>query len=251
MKKLNNMQGLLRQFLIKAVILSLLLLILTQLEIKLPLFANAQTMSNDYYMLQQKDINDKTSKKPAGQNYSNAIQSSNGIVISGFEGFDNDSPLVFSISQTLIDFGNLSPNNPVLRTNTLAVLTGSVYDYSVLSFENHELVSEKGDFIPDTTCDNGSCNEVTAAPWSSPLTFGMGYRCDNLIGADCENGFPDGAFYKQFADSSKSKTQQPVLSGIGSSREKKAQITYKVNISASQAQSIYSNVITYIAVPGF
>lgn len=245
------MQGLLRWFLIKAAILSFFLLILNQLNIKFPLLTNAQTMSNDYYMLQQKDINNKAPKKPTEQSYSNAIESSSGIVISGFEGFDNNSPLVFSISQTLIDFGTLSPNNPVLRTNTLAVLTGSVYNYSVLSFENHQLASEKGDSIPDTTCDNGSCNEVIAASWSNPLAFGFGYRCDDLIGADCGNGFPDRVFHKQFADASKSKTEQPVLSGIGSYGEKKAQITYKVNISTSQAQSTYSNVITYIAVSGF
>lgn len=251
MKKLNNMQGLLRRFIIKAAILSLFLLILTQININFPFFANAQTMSNDYYMLQQKDINDRTLRKPIQQNPPNAIQPISGTVISGFEGFDNKSPLVFSISQTLIDFGTLSPNNPVLRTDKLTILTGSVYNYSVLSFENYQLSSEKGDSIPDTTCDNGSCNEAVTASWSNPLTFGLGYRCDNLTGADCGNGFSDRAFYKQFADSSKSKTQQPILSGIGSPGEKKAQITYKINISASQAQSTYSNVITYIAVPGF
>jgi hypothetical protein len=211
-------------------------------------------MSNDYYILQQENIKNKKLERPT-ENFKNSIPDvyidQNYTIKNGFEDFQSNSPFVFSISQTLIDFGTLSPNNPILRTNILSTVPSSVYAYSVFSLENHGLASNKGDSIPDTTCDNGSCTQSMSAPWNSLLTYGFGYRCDDLIGSDCGDGFSNKSFYKQFTDTSKSEMQETVLSGTGGKKERKSQITYKVNISASQAKGIYSNVVTYIAVPSF
>ncbi len=224
----------------------------------IPFSAHAQSMSNNYYILQQEDISNRTAQKTT-QNYSNTATGSavadvyiakNYNVRSGFEGLPN-SPFVFSVSQTSIDFGTLSPNNPILRTNNLSILSGSAYSYSVLAFEDHGLTSSKGESIPDTTCDNGSCTQITGADWNSILTFGFGYRCDNLSGNPCSDEFIDKSFYKRFANNSRSESAQEVLAGESNPKEKKAQITYKVNISPSQSQSVYSSSITYIAMPGF
>jgi hypothetical protein len=121
---------------------------------------------------------------------------------------------------------------------------------TVLARENHPLqVEQSGATIPDTTCDSGTCNEQTASAWSSLTTFGFGYRCDNLSGTDCQSGFSNPLNYRQFASSESGELAQPVMRGVNVGRNIEGQITYKVNVSSTQAPGAYENFITYIALP--
>lgn len=124
--------------------------------------------------------------------------------------------------------------------------------YQVTASENTPLtITNTSVTIPDTTCDAGNCSQTTAAPWTSTLTYGFGYRCDNVSGTDCSQDFATTTNYKQFANTAKSELPVAVMSGTGASTNKQAQITYKVNISGSQTAGVYANGITYIATPTF
>ncbi len=227
--------------------------------------ALAQSMSNDNYILQLRDLDtnaaiprinesvmgishEQSTKKESPAKYK---------IQAGFLDNKSKSPFTFSISETLVYFGSLSPTNPIERSSSLSVSGGSTNGYSVIAFEDRELstplkgASPSGAIIPDTSCDNGLCSETTSAPWSNPLTYGFGYRCDNIIGSNCFADFSDSSFYKQFANNSKSEIPQKVLSGTKDNIDKLVQITYKVNISGTQPSGSYQNVITYIAVPNF
>lgn len=178
-----------------------------------------------------------------GQNYK---------IENGFGRSLNEPYFNFSISSDLIDFGTLTPNNPVIRTNTLSVLSASTYGYSVYVFENHQPQSSDASlFIPDTTCDNGACTQTTSASWKEPTVYGFGYRCDNKAGSDCSSGFFNTSFFKQFPDSSRQEEWEQTMRGLPEDKKKTSQITYKVNISNAQKPVKYVNTITYIAVPNF
>lgn len=215
-------------------------------------------MSNDNYILQLNGIN-TIHPKPTVKNNTLGAMSERPLK-------EKSEPFTFSISQTLIDFSTLSPTNPINRSNNLTVSNGSANGYSIIAFEDRELsssptsnvASAKSDlasassaFIPDTTCDNGLCSEVSSAAWTNPLTYGFGYRCDNLVGTDCASGFSELGFYKQFANNSLSETGQKVAIGSNNKSEKTVRITYKINVPGTQQFTFYSNTITYIAVPNF
>ena len=173
-------------------------------------------------------------------------------VRAGFQYVYSIIPFRFSISTTDISFGEVEPTNPVTRTNNLKISNGSANGYIVSAFENHQLlVPGSGAQIPDTTCDNGLCTETTASGWVNTLTYGFGYRCDNVTGGDCSLDFSSPNDYKQFANSSLNENPQPVMLGTNVGRTKEAQITYKVNISGTQPGGSYSNTVTYIATPTF
>lgn len=223
------------------------------LVISIPSKTYSQTMSKDNYILQLHGI-DATlgaSDQPAS---GPQAQPSYKIEL-GFLHNKSKSPFTFSISETLIYFGEFSPTNPITRSNKLSVQSGSTNGYSVIAFANRELwalaSSEVAELIPDTSCDNGLCSEFSPAPWTNILTYGFGYRCDNVIGTPCGKGFSDSTFYKQFANSSKNEIPQKVLSTTNGKIDKIAQITYKVNISGAQPLGSYNNTITYIAIPNF
>lgn len=224
--------------------------------------AFGQTMSNDSYIIQMGNLN-MSAGKPTGAQYSvsfTAGQTGAGLysgpnykVKSGFQYIYPFIGFAFSVSSIEIDFGALSPTNPVTRTNTLTVSNQSAGGYIVTAFENHPLlVPATGQQIPDTTCDSGSCNESLAAAWTNSLTYGFGYRCDPLTATNyCVADFNDNTFYKQFTNDSAAETAETIISSNVSGRNQQSEITYKVNISATQPAGQYSNVITYIATPTF
>ena len=229
--------------------------------------ASAQTMSNDNYILQLQEL-DVSMSKPTIKNRTLGVSDQqaseqkpepNYKIQAGFVDDKSKSPFTFSVSETLIDFSTLSPTNPIKRSNKLAVSNGSANGYSVIASEDRELsssptsnvASASSGFILDTTCDNGLCSEARSALWTNPLTYGFGYRCENIVGTDCASGFSEVEFYKQFANASKSKKPQKVASATNTGKNKTVQITYKVNVSGTQQFAFYSNTITYIAVPNF
>jgi len=213
--------------------------------------ASAQTMSNDNYILQLDHLN-TAPNKPKVKDNALGVKTEQPVK-------EHSEPFSFSISETLIDFSTLSPTNPIKRSNKLTVSNEPASGYSIIASEDKELsasaplrgASPSSAFIPDTTCDNGLCSEVSSAAWTNPLTYGFGYRCDNIVGSDCVNGFSDLKYYKQFANNSLSETPKMVAMATNTAKNKTIQITYKVNISLSQQFAFYSNTITYIAIPNF
>ncbi len=168
----------------------------------------------------------------------------------------DNSSLVFSTDNNFIDFGLLSPANPVTRTVKL-VIANHQTAYSLLAFEDHPLsqsIQQKepqgNTAIPDTTCDDGQCSETNESQWTSNLTYGFGYRCDNLSGSACL-GFPNDNDYRQFSDSLKHEQPETIMETGDKYEQDKAQITLKLNLAGTQNPGSYNNSVTFIAVPNF
>lgn len=235
-------------------IISLLLLILS---VAYP--AGAFNMTNGIYRIQAGTFNAFSGKASgggknitftSGQFAVGLYSGPNYKVRAGFQYIYSVIPFSFAISSTSINFNALNAGEPITRTNTLIVSNGSAFGYQVTASENHELmVLSTNQIIPDTTCDTGSCTQTTSAAWISPLTYGFGYRCDNISATDCASGFTDSTYYKQFADSSKGEIPVSVMTSSNVGKNKQSQITYKVNISPIQLAGLYQNVIMYIATP--
>jgi hypothetical protein len=217
----------------------------------------AFSMSNGNFTIQgetsnptdQDIINSGKSFKQHASMPAGTAKGSGYTIISGFSGSVGNDELTISASPILIDFGQLSATNPVIRTTVLSIRSSSCA-YQVFSYENAPLTSENNNVIPDTTCDNGSCDEETGAAWTNTLTYGFGYRCDNLKDSDCQAGFSQG-YFKQFADILNKQDPVVFMTGLASSSQKQGQITYKVNVSGTQQPDSYSNTVTYMLVPSF
>ncbi len=238
----------------------IVLFLLAQKVIILP-SVEAFTMSNANYVIEMGNLNSVAGKSTGpnnklgitvGEIAPGLYSGTNFKVRAGFQYISSIIRFRFSISNTDINFGVLDPTSPVIRTNILTVSNGSAFGYSVTATESGQLRNPaNGAIIPDTTCDAGNCTESTSAAWTSTLTFGFGYRCDNVTGTDCASGFSTSTFYKQFPDISKGESPQAVMSGANVGRNKQVQISYKANVSGTQAAGLYSNVITFVATPTF
>ncbi len=164
---------------------------------------------------------------------------------------DSKTPFSFNISNSIIDYGILTSTNPVYRTTNLSV-SNIKNKFIVTLYQDHPLlIKGTTTTIPDSTCDNGSCSEITTALWENTLTYGLGYRCDDVIGKNCPVDFQIKNYYKQFSDFTKNETPQIIMSNNNMQEVQEAEITYKVNISKTQPAGSYTNNITYIAAPGY
>ena len=219
----------------------------------------ADTMSNSQYILRWGTFN-MVSGKPTGPSYKVSFtggQTAPGLysganykVRAGFQYIYSQIPFAFSMSSRNINFGTLTPGTPVVRDHTLTVSNQSANGYTVAAYENHSLFyPPSGTAIPDTTCDAGTCSDTSAQPWTSNLTYGFGYRCDAIDATNyCSSDFSDTTAYKQFT---KSSTSAVMVFSDNTGRSQRAKLTYKVNISANQANGIYTNAIIYIATPKY
>jgi len=250
--------------------LALIFILYTSYQIRnaAPL-AQAQTMSNDNYIIKMQGFN-AISGVTSGKDYE--LRSTVGDlspivgegvnfkVKTGFENLASNLPFSILLSSNLVNFGIISPTNPIIRTVDLTMNSLTAYGYSVIVFENEPLTiippiesnpaAASKTFIPDTTCDNGQCGVENATQWTNALTYGFGYRCDNLAGADCDSSFIKTNSYKHFPDLASNDNPVSIMAGIGSNN-KVARISYKINISGNQTQGAYSNIVTYIAIPSF
>lgn len=221
--------------------------------------ADAVTMSNDNYTIEMGDFNmaagtvsDSKHKlgTTVGQTAPGLFTGKNFKVKSGFEYIYPFSSFSFSLSESVIDFGPLSATNPVTRNALLAISNAPPQGYRVFTYEDHPLMAPNNTTIPDSTCDNGLCTEQTADSWTNTLTYGFGYRCDNVEGTDCDKSFRSQNSFRQFANKARNESFQSLMSSNKPFAKAKTQITYKVNISGTQMPGTYTNTITYIAVPG-
>lgn len=169
-------------------------------------------------------------------------------VRAGFWYIKSIIPFTFSISDISIDFGTLTPGVPSTQTNTLTVSVGGAGGYTVKVSENNPLKSAANATIPDTTCDNGACSETTAGVWTQNTTYGFGF---NMSGTDIPADFVNASYYRQFADRSLGETAQTIMAGTNVGRNKQATITYKVNISSTQAAGKYQNILSFVATPTY
>ncbi|KKP69439.1 hypothetical protein A2X44_02780 [candidate division CPR3 bacterium GWF2_35_18] len=167
----------------------------------------------------------------------------------GFEYLYSIIPFTFTISNSAIDFGTLSIDTPKTDTTNLIVTSGAAHGYQVTASENNQLdnLAYPGTYIEDTRGDNLDITYLNNGDWNINTTYGFGYTLANITGTDAE--FTSG--YKQFSDESNSEPEQIVMNNIGITQGSEVQVTYKINIGATQESGTYQNRIKYICTGTF
>lgn len=221
--------------------------------------ARADTLTSPAFEIDMGTINitggQKTSTSfkltdTVGQTFQGRFDSSGFVIKAGFQYIYSLTPFTFTISNLDLNYGSLVPGTPSLLTNLLTVTTGSAYGYTVKTIEDHPLrLLGSVTTIPDTPCDIASpCTQTDATPWTINTNYGFGY---NIQGTDVDTAdFIDNSYFRPFPVQN---VDQPaiIMSRSGIATDSAATVTYKVNISGSQAAGTYQNNIQYIAIPSF
>lgn len=222
--------------------------------------AQATNLSSDNYQIQMGNLN-MGAGLPSSDDYKLGItggQTAPGLYTSdgyyvkaGFWYILSKIPFAFTISDLTIDFGTLTAGSPTTSQNKLSVSAGGAGGYQVTAIENDVLKTAGGTAsIPDTACNGGddTCDETTAAPWTDNTKYGFGY---NMSGNDVPATFANSTYYRLFPSDTADEDPAIVMERSFVGRDRVATVTYKVNISGSQASGDYQNYIIFIATPKY
>lgn len=151
------------------------------------------------------------------------------------------------LSDDFINFGPLSPTNPVIRQISFVIKAQNV-PFSLYQQMDHDLLNDPGEHIPPTTCDNGSCSDKQASLWNSTLTYGLGVRCDNVKETTCPDDFIEKDTFRPLGQSV-NNAASTIASGT-IKEQVSLRLTYKLVVSGTQSPGNYAGTATYILVPG-
>lgn len=157
---------------------------------------------------------------------------------------------------TSVPFGGMSLNSFKTLAQDLTVSTNASGGYVVTGQENDQLGlgGATTPFIPDTTCDGGTCSESTAAEWNTATNNGFGYSLENVDAVSIAFEYDtsgDTFRSKQFADITGSETAQTLFSSTTVANAENAYVCYRLSVGATQAAGDYENQITYTATGTF
>lgn len=186
-----------------------------------------------------------------GQLAANEFSSSGYIVKAGFQYWHSIIPFGFAISDTSIELGTLAPQTPSTGTTTLTVNFGGAGQYQVTAVEVGTLQTANGsNTIPDTTCNGGAqtCTETSANVWNSSTAYGFGY---NMSGTSIPGDFTNGTYYRPFPDSLLSEAPAVVMTSSNVTASSQSTVTFKANISNTQAAGSYQTLVKFVATPSF
>lgn len=183
-----------------------------------------------------------------GQTAAGEFDSSGFKVKAGFPYVTTIIPFAFSISNLSLDFGTLTPQTFDTVSHTLTVSAGGAGGYTVTGAQDHPMrLSDTAIYIADTSCDS-SCSETTADVWTNTAKYGFGY---NMSGNDVPAAFTNSTYFKQWADLSAAESPQTIMSSAGVGENRSSTVTYKINISATQAAGDYQTQVRFVATPGY
>lgn len=157
-------------------------------------------------------------------------------------------PSLFSMSNStnILNFGEIKPGEPLLRSNTLTIIPGSAPGFQVSAYVDHQLRSSIKSEIPHTSCDNGNCTDVLPDTWALPLTYGFGFRCDNLQGKSCDMNIKE--TYKRFAGLDAKESPTTILHS-NDSITSIVEFSHKINIPGNQTLTGYKSNLFLISSP--
>lgn len=223
---------------------------------------SAETLESDSYIIQFGNFNVTSGEKSStsfsvtdtvgqvGAGPYGAYGSSSFFLGAGFQYIYQISDFSFIISDINMELGTLTPGAFSSDSHTLTISTRGAGGYTVYAYELHELrhISTPAYTIPDTACDSSSCTISSAGLWTNTSTTGFGY---NVNGDDVPSDFLDASHYRPFANDEESDPMQVVMSSTNVASNKQSTVTYKANVSGSQAAGNYETAVVYVAVPGY
>lgn len=186
-----------------------------------------------------------------GQLAAKEFSSSGYIVKAGFQYWHSIIPFSFTISDTSIELGSLTPQTPATASTNLTVSFGGAGQYQVTAIEVGALrTADGGNTIADTACNGGAqtCTETSSNVWNSSTAYGFGY---NMSGTGVPGDFTNNTYFRPFPDISLGETPATVMSSTNITTSSQSTVTFKVNVSSTQPAGTYQTLVKFVATPSF
>lgn len=208
-------------------------------------FADAQHFSSNSYNIDWGNFNMTSGRKSSasysitdtvGQNAPGEYSKTGVKLKSGFQYIYPFDEFSFAINNLDIDFGTLTPGVATTAVSTLTTTSPSGLGFQITASESTPLRLNSGTTIPDFPGDN--------ALWISDTIYGFGFNANTSY-------FSTNNHFSKFANIALGESPQILDSSNTHVKNHNTTVTYKINISSSQAAGTYQNYIVYTATPQY
>jgi hypothetical protein len=166
-----------------------------------------------------------------------------GYIITPDKEGKNQQPIVFSLSNTTVDFGELKPSSHVENSVETSVTYSGKFGYQLSANVERPFQTFSGSVLSATTCAQvNPCTMELAKQWESKI-YGVGY---NNKGDDTSPDFVSEEFFRPLSD----KTKNVVLNfNDYTEDQRKSMIKFDIKTPSQQPEGSYFTIVNIIAIP--
>ena len=218
----------------------------------------AQEMSSEKYKLQGGNLNSGAGLGQSsgfsltdliGQRSALIFSSKGSLVQSGLNDQQSDAALSLTVSPTLINYGNFTPNTSLSKQVIITASSSQIPGFVLFVNQNKPLETANGQKLPDSVCDvshNRVCTKNNAAPWQNNDSYGLGY---NLTGPAVDSDFRNENYFRPYASSAKQEDPARIMSAEKKDAAATVNMNIKINVPAQASTGVYSNIINFTLIP--
>jgi hypothetical protein len=153
---------------------------------------------------------------------------------------------------TSVPFGVLTLDTFKVGSQKLTVSTNAASGYAITAIENERLsnLAATPSYIPDTTCDSGTCTETSGSTWATADSHpGFGYTLAIVSGTPTIA--PTAPNFSPFPSLAGTEAPFQIMSNDGIASSQAAYVCYQISVDATQQAGNYENQVTYTATASF
>ena len=157
--------------------------------------------------------------------------------------------LKVSLSQNLINLGEIKPTKGFINATSLTLLESPKKGYQAYIIQLYPLKNAKGDIISASECaDNRQkCNISLAKPWISNTAYGFGY---NQSGPNSPSDFKNSTYFRPLPNENRGDFPNFLYSSAGKNVSEQTKIIFKVNPPDFLAGT-FETVVNFIVLPNY
>ncbi len=153
---------------------------------------------------------------------------------------------------TAVPFGVMALDTFKVAAQKITVSTNAVSGYAVTAIENNRMsnLAASPSYIPDTTCDNGSCDHDTSDTWATAAdNAGLGYTVAAVAAGPTVA--PIDLKFQHFPSVADNEPPFQIMSHTTIASSHAMHVCYQLSVDATQPAGNYENQITYTATASF
>ncbi len=152
-----------------------------------------------------------------------------------------------------VPFGVLSIDTLRWASQKITVSTNAVSGYTVTAVENERLsnLASSPSYIPNTTCDSGTCTYTGAGSgWVTAAAHpGFGYTLAIVSGTPTIT--PTVGNFRRFASITANEQPTAIMTNAAIASAQAVYVCYQISVDATQTAGEYENQVTYTATANF
>lgn len=181
--------------------------------------------------------------KPIEFNKKVSLLDTQGYIILSDDQKRYTKPVIFSISNTTVDFGELKPSSDIQHSTETNISYEGQFGYQLVTQVQRPFQTFGGNTLSPTFCSQKTpCTFETAQKWEDKI-YGVGY---NVQGDDTTKDFLNSDYFRPLSHDA---TNDIPIFNDSTQEQRINTYNFKIKTPSQQAEGSYFTIVDLIAIP--